>query len=127
VWSFEVNSKNWTLLFANKQMPEVSAGSSGQFGSTFYPMYRSLSACASDGQKIYLFGGEGKGGSASVFMNDLWVFDVSLRQWAWLSGDTTGAQAVTSYSKIAGPSNFPSIRKSASLHYDGRDGLWVRK
>ncbi|KAH7821579.1 uncharacterized protein MONOS_7837 [Monocercomonoides exilis] len=61
LWSFDISSKEWKELDEGKTIPEA----------------RHSMAYASDGDKLYIFGGI----SASGLLNDMWEFDTQNNQW----------------------------------------------
>ncbi|MBL0052495.1 MAG: hypothetical protein IPP29_13795 [Bacteroidetes bacterium] len=36
-----------------------------------------------------LFGGFGEANSSTGLLNDLWKYDITNNEWAWMSGDST--------------------------------------
>ena len=77
--------------------------------------------------KLWLFGGVGfdSAGSWSQ-LNDLWRYDPTSNQWAWVSGSDTVNQAGI-YGKLglAAPANVPGARDSAVSWIDGAGKLWL--
>jgi hypothetical protein len=126
VWKFDVDSGNWTLVFANRENT-FNFGASGQFSTSFHPLYRSQAACTTDGDYLYLFGGATGGAGAAVLADDLWMFSFSTGQWAWLHGDATvSGSNNAAYSKVPLAANIPYPRRFGVLHIDHQNCLWVR-
>jgi N-acetylneuraminic acid mutarotase len=80
---------------------------------------------------LWLFGGSGYDSAGnSGLLNDLWEFDTSLQQWAWMGGSNTvgsnGAQPGV-YGTMGTPAapNVPGGRSGASEWVDKSGNLWL--
>ena len=114
-WVYNMTIKQWKCI--QPMVTEISYGTKGVFSATNSPGPRKKSTTFSDAAgNLYLFGGS--------YLNDLWKFDISLNQWAWIGGD----QGQDGFEGIPGPvgveSNlyFPSIRRDVKPSI-GPDGM----
>jgi N-acetylneuraminic acid mutarotase len=102
-------------------------GTQGVGGVGNRPGARSLSASASKGPVMYVFGGLGRGEiGAQGLLNDLWRFDASANQWAWVAGGK-GLNAAGVYGSlgVAGAGNVPGGRSGAVLWVDDLGRVWM--
>ena len=91
------------------------------------PGSRSLSASGSKGTVMYVFGGLGRGEiGAQGLLNDLWRFDASTNQWAWVAGGKgLNAAGVYGSQGVAGAGNVPGGRSGAVLWVDELGRVWM--
>jgi N-acetylneuraminic acid mutarotase/LysM repeat protein len=77
---------------------------------------------------LWLFGGQGYGASANrvVPLNDLWEFNPSTNQWAWMGGSNTSVQSGV-YGTLGMPAagDMPGGRFFAASWIDGSGNLWL--
>jgi hypothetical protein len=76
---------------------------------------------------FWLFGGLGMDSTGSVGdLNDLWMFDLSTREWTWVGGSDKAGQS-GNYGKlgVAAPASVPGARDSAQSWLDGEGNLWL--
>lgn len=81
---------------------------------------------------IYLFGGSNSGGSA-FYLADLWKYDVTLGQWAFIGGrqgqftSTAGSKDTAIYGTlgVAHADNRPGARNNAGAFTDKQGNLWL--
>lgn len=85
MWKFTVASSSWALVSSISQTPVY--GTQGQFSASNTPGARTGFAYWTDSthQLFFLFGGADN--NWVTHYDDLWVFDSTLRQWAWIFGD----------------------------------------
>jgi len=117
-------ANQWTWQSGTSMFPQTCAPSNnycaqpgvyGTRGTTApgnTPGSRAGSATSTDSQgNLWLFGGSG--------MNDLWKFDASLQQWAWISGSNTNtATGVWATLGVPADANVPSPRQNAVSWFD---------
>ena len=90
-----------------------SYGTQGVASVSNNPGLRSNTVTWQYNNKLYLFGGEGAGNSASIGnLNDLWEFDPTTNNWRSLKG--TGGAAVYGTLGQYAPANTPGSRKSSA-------------
>ena len=77
---------------------------------------------------LWLFGGKNNiSASLNCYLNDLWVYDMTLHQWAWISGDSTSHNTVGDYGNIgvSSSSNKPPGRRFGLSWVDDANNLWL--
>ena len=76
---------------------------------------------------LWLFGGNGYGDTCNcaVPLNDLWEFNPSTKEWAWMGGSSSGNQPGV-YGTLGVPAagNFPGGRDGAASWTDSSGNLW---
>jgi hypothetical protein len=61
-----------------------------------------------------------------AYFNDLWEYDFSLKQWAWISGDSTaGVEGVYGIKGQSSKSNKPGGRSSLAHWQDSDGNFWI--
>lgn len=97
-------------------------GTQGVFAPGNQPpaLYEACEWTDADGN-FWLFGGH------YASSNMMWKFDVSLNQWAWMTGTAVqGAPAVYGTMGVPSVNNTPSCRTLGTLTWTGHDGnLWL--
>ena len=97
-WVFDVSTNNWTWI-AGPIFFDVygSYGTMGVENAGNFPGSRKGSAAWTYNNKLYLFGGNGKGVSGSIgLLNDLWEFNPATNNWLWANGpNTINASTIT--------------------------------
>lgn len=101
-----------------------SYGLIGVSSTSNFPGSRSFSVSWTDlDDSLWLFGGSGLGKSQPGFLNDLWRYNTTSNQWAWMSGSDTPNQKGT-YRSL--DQNFPGGRYSAVSWSDMKEkNLWL--
>jgi N-acetylneuraminic acid mutarotase len=78
---------------------------------------------------LWLFGGETfiAGATTASFLNDLWMFNPSTKQWTWVSGSPTAPNVKGTYGNIGvgSTNNAPGARVSAQGWTDASGNLWL--
>ncbi len=114
VITVEAQFNQFTFLKGNTT--DFSFGSYGTQGVASVsnnPGLRSNTVTWQYNNKLYLFGGEGAGNSASVgYLNDLWEYDPATNNWRSLKG--TGGAAVYGTLGQYAAANTPGARKSSA-------------
>ncbi len=131
LWKFTPSTNQWYFINGDS-IANVKGiyGSKNIYSSTNKPGARVGASTWVDASGIFfLFGGYGYSSVTGVesFLNDLWKYDPTINQWAWVSGGDTYNQ-YGSYGVLAteNPNNFPGSRSSASacLTQD-KSSLWL--
>ena len=129
LWVYNTNSHEWAWMAGSKLVNQRGAyGTFGQFHSGNIPgaRYRAISWVDGSGN-FWLFGGSGYDGvGTSGYLSDLWEFNSSSKQWAWMSGSHY-ANGYGAYGTIGTPSvyNHPGGR-SGDVSWVDKDGnLWL--
>jgi hypothetical protein len=87
MWRYNISTKEWTWMHGNTG--NIIRGTKGVFDPNNTPGQRGAYAHWKDSQgNFWLLGGV-KDYAYSESYNDLWKFDVSLNQWAWMHGTDT--------------------------------------
>ncbi|WP_141731750.1 kelch repeat-containing protein [Oligoflexus tunisiensis] len=132
LWRYDMANDTWTLLpdgtygMANGML----ASAMGVFHPSNRPSARTDAMTVFDPSgagKLWLFGGEGLNSSAAVgLLNDLWVYDIGLNQWAMMSGNPAdiNVQGVMGTSGTPDHTNFPGSRRGAIGWIDASDKLY---
>ena len=97
-WVFDLATNNWTWI--NGPLLFDVFGSYGTMGvenAGNFPGSRKGSTAWTYNNKLYLFGGNGKGVSGSIgVLNDLWEFNPATNNWLWANGpNTVNASTIT--------------------------------
>lgn len=132
VWMFNISTKEWTWMagsnaYPNNSLPAVY-GTKGKFAPGNTPGSRSNAAFWTDrAGYFWLFGGSGYTSASSFgFLNDLWEFNPSTRQWAWIAGSNIPNQ-LGSYGAlhVASSANAPGGRLASVGWTDLNNNLWL--
>lgn len=137
LWEFNPSSNQWTWVAG----PSALAGTGGLPGAyetwmipsaTNYPGGRqSATGWTGTNGNLWLFGGYGYDSTGSYgYLNDLWEFNPSTRQWTWMDGsnaipDFTSQPGV--YGTLQPPAlmNTPGGRSGAAGWTDKSGNLWL--
>ncbi len=136
LWEFSPTSKEWTWVSGSS-----TGGSSGVYGTqgvaaaANVPGARVGSASWIDSSgNLWLFGGTGLasiGGGSNFYgyLNDLWEFSPTSKEWTWVSGTeptgTTGSSGVYGTLGVAAATNVPGGRQPAASWIDKSGNLWL--
>lgn len=136
LWKFDPTAGDWTWMGGTISVsPWQEAGVYGTLGvpaTGNFPGGRGWALSWTDSTgKFWLFGGIGSDAAGGWgYLNDLWRFDPSTKQWAWISGSSTigpreGRPGV--YGTLGRPSaeNVPGARVAAAGWIDSDDNLWL--
>jgi N-acetylneuraminic acid mutarotase len=133
LWMFNISTKEWTWMGGSTNyqftdwLPAVY-GTKGKFAPGNTPGSRESSAYWTDrAGYFWLFGGFGYASGGSYgYLNDLWQFNPSTRQWAWIAGSNVANQ-LGSYGTlhVANAGNSPGGRFGAAAWTDLRNNLWL--
>jgi len=149
LWEFNPSTKLWTWVGGSKTVGN-NGGQPGVYGTLGVaaagniPGGRSGAASWTDRQgNLWLFGGQGfdsgtgtNDAARNVFLNDLWEFNTSTLEWAWMGGgsSTVCPSSTTSYcgqsgvygtKGTSGAGNIPGGRYSATASTDSYGNFWL--
>ncbi len=129
LWRFNITSKEWAWMSGNKTDDEYGVyGAMRDPDIANYPgaRYSSVSWTDTDGN-LWLFGGYGRAGSGSWGrLNDLWRFNITSKEWAWMSGNNILNQIGVSGTKgVPDMANYPGARYSSVSWTDKNGSLWL--
>jgi N-acetylneuraminic acid mutarotase len=129
LWVYDPTAQSWTLV--NGPSTSNGAGTYGTQGVAAagnVPGARAGAAYWIDGSdNLWLFGGGGMDASGNVgALADLWRFDPTSGQWAWITGSQT-ANAGGNYGVqgVASATNAPPARTGATAWIDSSGALWL--
>jgi len=118
----------WTWMGGSNTM--VSNGTFGILGTpaagNIPPGLQGAASWTDNKGNFWLFGGLGYSVSGEDFFNDLWEFNPSTNEWAWMSGSNTVNQAGV-YGTLGTPAagNTPGSRYEAVSWIDKSGNLWL--
>jgi N-acetylneuraminic acid mutarotase len=128
LWKYDPASGNWTWMNGSSETDHVSIyGTLGVPASDNVPGARwGASGWTDSSGAMWLFGGYGYGDAYNGYLNDMWKYDRSSKQWTWMKGSTTtyvkgsyGTPGTTS------PNNTPGARLGAASWADSSGSLWL--
>ncbi len=133
LWEFNPPTNEWAWIGgsiesgAGSGLPGVY-GTLGTFGAGNTPgtRYGAVSWADHNGN-LWLFGGSGYDGVGGAgWLNDLWEFNPSTKEWAWISGsDTASPAGVYGTVGTAAAGNVPGGRDGGSSWIDKSGNLWL--
>jgi hypothetical protein len=133
LWEFVSSSSQWAWMGGAS-----SAGCTGNQGGVYgtlgasaagnIPGGRGAAATwTNGGGNFLLFGGAGFDGAGDdTFLNDLWEFNPSTKQWTWMSGSSTGDRS-GNYGTLGvqAAGDIPGGRYYSPSWIDGGGNLWL--
>ena len=135
LWKYNPGTNQWTWMHGDTTAllngDNVSLlsvfGTKGIRAAANKPGARSGAVgCTDRSGNFWLFGGQREQYPTVVHYNDLWKYDVSTNQWAWISGDSAvNARSVYGIKGIAAAGNAPGSRVGAQSWTDSSGKLWL--
>jgi N-acetylneuraminic acid mutarotase len=127
LWRFD--GTDWTWISGSSTVGQAGTyGSKGVAAAANTPGARSRAVSWTDNSgNLWLFGGFGYDfpGAEGSF-NDLWRFDVTTLEWAWISGSSVRNEAGEYGTQgVAAEDNVPSARDGAVSWTDDSGNLWL--
>jgi N-acetylneuraminic acid mutarotase len=133
LWEFDPSTNEWAWMGGSSTVPGPSAGQPGVYGTLGVPAPGNI-----PGARIYPTGWTDRNGFLWLFggqsdiwgnFNDLWKFDPSTNEWAWMGGSTgpgwPGPSGVYGTIGVPAPGNTPGGRYGASSWTDSNGHLWL--
>jgi N-acetylneuraminic acid mutarotase len=147
LWEFNPSTREWTWIGGNSTVG-TNGGWPGVYGTLGTPAAANIPGSRSGAVSwtdpsgnLWLFGGSGDDANGTgTALNDLWKFNPSTNQWAWMGGGTTTAGCTTGglglvtcagqpgvYGVLGTPAagNVPGGRTEAVSWTDGSGNLWL--
>jgi N-acetylneuraminic acid mutarotase len=134
LWKFNPSTNEWTWM-GGSDVPEDSGvyGPLGTFAAENTPGARyNASTWVDSSGNLWLFGGNGFDQSGLSMLNDLWEFNPSTGEWAWMGGSDTssisgvyGALGVYGTLGTFAAGNTPGGREGASSWQDKNGNFWL--
>jgi hypothetical protein len=81
-FSYDYDDRKTVIIMPKSYSGAPVQGALGVFNSTYNPGSRFGHSCWFDGTIFYIFGGE----SVNGYLNDVWAYDTTKSQWAWVGG-----------------------------------------
>jgi N-acetylneuraminic acid mutarotase len=138
LWEFNPSTKQWTWRNGSSTVNGSNAGPGGVFGMLGTPAATNIpptrwgaSSWIDSNGNLWLFGGEETGwyGNAGFStLNDVWEFNPSTNEWAWMGGSETSIPPTTGVYGTLGtpaPGNNPGERFGASSWTDSSGNFWL--
>lgn len=147
LWKFTPSTKQWTWMSGGSAFPSdcKAVGSGIQcYMPGVYGTFQTPAAGNTPGGRqnevtwidkngnLWLFGGNGynyaDSSNRSPALNDLWEFNTSINQWAWMGGSSTGTRSSPDVYGVLGqpaPGNTPGSRTGAATWTDSGGNLWL--
>lgn len=131
IWKYNIATNQWAWIKGGGEMDGFTGvyGTKGTPSPSNTPGQRAGATTWTDNAgNFWLFGGYGYAvtGGSYTYLNDLWKYDRSINQWAWMSGDNIiypsgswGTQGVVA------ASNKPSGRTGSAGWKDASGNLWL--
>jgi galactose oxidase-like protein len=124
---WEYSAGEWTWVSGSNlagQWPVY--GTKGTPDPSNFPGARQWPATWIDASgNFWLFGGLGPDGGGGAF-NDLWEYNVTSKEWTWISGSNTTAQpGIYGTEGAAAPANVPGAREYGASWTDANGNLWL--
>lgn len=133
LWMYNPATKEWAWMSgSNVNLSNSSQtgvyGALGQFASGNIPGGRQGSVGWTDQNgNLWLFGGDGYDSNGTFGgLNDVWEFDVSTRQWAWMAGSRfVNQNGAYGYMHEAHAGNTPGARSFSAGWADRNGNFWL--
>lgn len=136
LWKYDITTNQWAWISGPTATGNVfgNYGAAGVFGPSYTPGGRSGGTAVTDAAgNFWLFGGAGMGASgAAGVLNDLWKYDVTLGQWAFMNGSSITSTSTTSYtgavfggSGVYDASYTPGKRYMSTAWVDATGTIWL--
>ena len=128
LWKFDPSTRQWTWVGGDNKTNQLSVhGTKGVPATSNQPGARQGAVSWSDAWgNLWLMGGDGFIRGRNSFLNDLWKFDPSTRQWTWVGGDNkTNQLSVHGTKGVPATSNQPGARQGAVSWSDAGGNLWL--
>lgn len=138
LWRFDRSTGEWAWEAGSSALPSGSAGQPGVYGALAVPAPANApggrdraSTWVDSGGNLWLFGGYGYDANGKVgLLNDLWEFNPSSAEWAWMGGSQTvgtlgGVEGIYGSRGASSRANAPGSREGAGSWMDGGGNLWL--
>jgi N-acetylneuraminic acid mutarotase len=129
LWKYNIATNQWTWVKgSNSTMQTANYGTMSVASASNIPGARYGSTGWSDASgNFWLFGGSGFNNTNNVgLLNDLWRYNPSTNQWAWMGGtnllDVSGVYGTLS---VPSSTNLPGGRTSAQSWIDATGNVWL--
>jgi N-acetylneuraminic acid mutarotase len=139
LWEFNPSTNEWAWMGGSSTMRFIGItvyGQPGVYGTLGSPAAVNIPGGRAGAMNwtdssghLWLFGGSGYDANTngeSGWLNDLWEFNPSTNEWAWMGGSSTAGQGGV-YGTLGTPAsgNIPAGRSDASTWTDDNGHLWL--
>jgi N-acetylneuraminic acid mutarotase len=140
LWEFDLSTNEWAWMGGSSTVPQSGTGDGypGVYGTHGVPAPANIpggrlqaSAWTGSDGRFWLFGGRGYDANRNLcWLNDLWVFNPSTKEWAWMGGGSTVPglwenPGVYGTLGVPAAANTPGGRLTASTWTDSSGRLWL--
>jgi N-acetylneuraminic acid mutarotase len=141
LWEFNLQTNEWKWVSGSNAMSSLpyGPGEPGVYGTLGKPSSGSVPGGRSEATgwtdasgHLWLFGGQGCDAASNCLgaLNDLWEFDPSTNEWAWMGGSSTvgsngGRAGVYGPSGTFAAKNIPGGRYGATFGSDSKGNHWL--
>jgi N-acetylneuraminic acid mutarotase len=130
LWEFNPSSDEWTWMAGSS-----TAGSTGVYGTLGIPAAGNSPGARTSGStwtdkagNLWLYAGSGANATvAAGALDDLWEFNPSIREWAWVGGSSTSFDQLGVYGVLGASSagSTPGARGFATMWTDSNGNFWL--
>ena len=131
LWKYNPATNQWTWVGGPSTAGGLGVyGTQGTAAAANLPGARDAAMGWVDSAgNFWLFGGYGYDSttnSASLELNDLWMYNTTTNQWTWIGGSNIGnAKGVYGTKGVAAAGNVPGARDSAATWVDKSGTVWL--
>lgn len=130
LWKYTISDNKWTWISGSNQVDQLGVyGNKGVASSSNSPGARQASVSWTDTQgNFWIFGGYGfpSSGTSHSYLNDLWKFDPTKKEWTWVSGSDQLNQAGNYGTKgVLNANTVPGARQMSIGWVDESNNLWM--
>ncbi|MGC1462912.1 MAG: kelch repeat-containing protein [Terracidiphilus sp.] len=137
LWEYSPSNNEWAWMGGSSTIGSAGGwsgvyGTLGVLAAANIPGSRSGAVSWTDGSgNFWLFGGQGQDSVGNTGnLNDLWMFNLSTKEWAWMGGSSTvtpglGLPGVYGNLGIAAIGNIPGGREMATGWIDSSGNFWL--
>ncbi len=116
LWRFDTSTKQWTWMGGSDSVACTGCGPRGIYGTLTVPAAGNVPGGRGDSTKwsddngdFWIFGGLGEDeNDLECYLNDLWEFNASANQWAWMGGDEQCSNPMGGYPGVYGNLGVPA-------------------
>ncbi len=134
LWEFNPATKEWAWMSGSDTVPCDGCGLPSVYGTMGVPVAGNTPGSrpgavnwTDSNGNFWLFGGYGfLSNDYEVLCNDLWEFNLSTKEWAWMGGSHTGNQpGVYGILETPAAGNIPGGRWGGSSWVDHSGNVWI--
>jgi N-acetylneuraminic acid mutarotase/sugar lactone lactonase YvrE len=137
LWEFNPSTNRWAWMGGSSTISGL--GNLGIYGTLGVPAAsngpggrRGAVSWTDSSGHLWLFGGYGYASASDGYLNDLWEFNPSTNQWAWMGGSSTvpgngsgGNPGVYGTLGVTAAGNIPGGREGSATWIDSSGHFWL--